>query len=719
MKTLALILLCACAAQAASLPEAAKIDSLLAADWEKNGLQANPPASDDVLVRRLYLDITGRIPTLEERDAFIRSNDPQKRTKLIDTLLASDGYTSHLFNYWADVLRLTDNVKGRITAEAYEEWMKKELKANTPYDQLVKKLLTTEGGAWDSGSIGFYQRDENKLDHLAYTVQVFLGTSVVCAQCHDHPFDKWTQLDYYGMAAFTYGMDTKGGGANEIKIGRRPDNNAKLPEFLAKMTPKERKAYVREHPEEIAKIREEAKKPAIDSAELKEVRQTLQDVMKPLRYTSITNNDGKLPKLPDDYKYDNAKPGDTIEARALFGHEAKPKEGQTRVEAFADWMTSPENPRFTTVIANRMWKKVFGLGLIEPVDEMTDSTIPSNPALMDYLAQLMVEKKYSLKSFLRVLYNTDTYQRMAGTQEIALGETSHFTGPMLRRMSAEQVWDSIVTLTKGNLDSTVDDDNQRLHQYLDDLSMFLTTVKEKGPEGIIAAAKVGMEDRKANDKKLDDLRAQMATNKENGTASPADAKALSNAANKLRRESTNNLLVNLVGEERADDLIKGYNPKKQAEVKRPQIDKATLESMSKEERRAAMKQANNSGIVAARASELPSPARPGHFLRTFGQSDREVIDNASKDASVPQALTLLNSPLATSLTNPSSLLFQQLAKAPTPDQKVTLLYEALLSRPPSHNERATLNNVIAERGTQAIPDITHALITGSQFLFIQ
>jgi hypothetical protein len=95
---------------------------------------------------------------------------------------------------------------------------------------------------------------------------------------------------------------------------------------------------------------------------------------------------------------------------------------------------------------------------------------------MDYLAELMIEKKYSLKSFLRVLYNTDTYQRMAGTQEIALGETSHFTGPMLRRMSAEQVWDSIITLTNGNLDSTVDTDNQRLHQYLDDLSMFLTTV---------------------------------------------------------------------------------------------------------------------------------------------------------------------------------------------------------------------------------------------------
>jgi Protein of unknown function (DUF1549)/Protein of unknown function (DUF1553) len=718
MKSLALLLLTACAAQAAALPEAAKIDTLLAADWQKHGLQANAPASDDVLVRRLYLDIAGRIPTVEERQAFVTSNDPQKRAKLIDTLLGSDGYTSHMFNYFADLLRLTDNTKGRITAEAYEEWMKKELKANTPYDQLVKKLLTTEGGAWDSGSIGFYQRDENKLDHLAYTVQVFLGTSIVCAQCHNHPFDKWTQMDYYSMAAFTYGMDTKGD-ANAIKIPKKPEGGRRLPEFLAKMNSKERRAYMKEHPEEIAKLKEEAKKPSASAEDMQQVRKALGDVMKPLRYTSVTNNDGKLPKLPDDYKYTDGKPGETIEARAIFGHDAKPKEGQTRVEAFAEWMANPENPRFTTVIANRMWKKVFGLGLIEPVDEMTDSTVPSNPALMEYLSQLMIEKQYSLKSFLRVLYNTYTYQRAAGTQEIALGEISHFTGPMLRRMSAEQVWDSLITLTKGNLDGAVDDENQRLHQYLDDLSLFLGTMKEKGPEGILAAAKQGMAQRKANDQKLDELRAKMAEQKEKGTASPADAKMLANAANKLRRETTNDLLENLVGEERAEALIKGYNPQKQQEVKRPKINKEALASMSKEQRKDAMKDAAASNMVAARASELPSPARPGHMLRTFGQSDREVIDNANEDASVPQALTLLNGPIAAALTSPASLLSQQLSKAGQPSQKVALLYEALLSRRPTHQESATLDSVLHERGAQAIPDITHALITGSQFLFIQ
>ncbi len=719
MKKLSLfILFTACAAHGTALPEAAKIDSLLVADWQKNGLKANAPATDDVLVRRLYLDIAGRIPTVAERQEFISSNDPQKRAKLIDTLLGSDGYTSHLFNYWADVLRLTDNTKGRITAEAYEEWMKIELKANTPYDQLVKKLLTTEGGVWDSGSIGFYQRDENKLDHLAYTVQVFLGTSIVCAQCHNHPFDKWTQMDYYSMAAFTYGMDTKSGGVNEIKLPKRPQGGKQLPEALAKMSPKERKAYMKEHPEEIAKLRKETKKPSVDSADMKEVRNTLSDIMKPLRYTSVTNRDGKLPALPHDYKYDDGKPGQTIEARAIFGHDAKPKEGQTRVQAFAEWMTSPDNPRFTTVIVNRMWKKVFGLGLIEPVDEMTDSTVPSNPALMDYLTQLMVEKKYSLKSFLRVLYNTDTYQRATGTQEIALGETSHFTGPMLRRMSAEQVWDSMITLTKGNVDGAVDDENQRLHQYLDDLSMFLGTMKEKGPEGILAAAKVGMEQRKANDKKLDELRAKMTEQKEKGDASPADAKALANAANKLRREAANNLLTNLVGEDRAEALIKGYNPQKQQQVKRPTLDKAVIASMSREQLKKVMKDASNSTMT-SRASELPSPARPGHFLRTFGQSDREVIENASEDASVPQALTLLNGPVIQSLTSPISQLSQQLAKAGAPDQKVALLYEALLSRRPTNNERATLDGVIHERGANAIEDITHALITGSQFLFIQ
>src|SRR4051812_48908198 len=154
--TLAAVLLSAGTVRAAALPEAQKIDALLGKEWEKNNLKPNPPATDEVLVRRFYLDIAGRIPTVEETQDFVRSNDPQKRAKLVDKLLASDGYASNMFNYWADVLRMTDNVKGKITAQAYAEWMKQQLKANTPYNEMVSKLITTDGGVWDSGAIGFY-----------------------------------------------------------------------------------------------------------------------------------------------------------------------------------------------------------------------------------------------------------------------------------------------------------------------------------------------------------------------------------------------------------------------------------------------------------------------------------------------------------------------------------------------------------------------------------
>jgi hypothetical protein len=711
-------LLTSAALHAAPLPESQKIDQFLSRDWEKAGLKPNPPASDEVLVRRLYLDIAGRIPTLDEAQAYLSSNDPQKRAKLIDTLLASDGYTSHMFNYWADVLRLTDNVKGRITAEAYEEWLKQQIKANKPFDQFVKSLLTTDGGVWDSGSIGFWQRDENKLDHLAYTVQVFLGTSIVCAQCHNHPFDKWSQMDYYHMAAFTYGMDTKSRGVDfKSKTSKFVELDKKVIQAMSKQ---EQKAYRAK-----LQAKNKAEDAKISKEDMQQVKRAMQDVMKPLRYTSAEWQDGKLPSLPADYKYPDAKPGEKVEPKTMFGQDAVIKPGETRLQAFADWMASPENPRFTTVIANRMWTKAFGIGLIEPVDEMTDSTVASNPALMDYLSQLMIENKYSLKSFLRVLYNTDTYQRAATAQEVPLGETYHFTGPILRRMSAEQIWDSFVTLSKGNIDDTVDDENTRLHQYLGDLSIFLDTIKSKGPEGLVQIAKEGRAKLDANQKKIDEKKARLDAQKAQGIDTTDKAKALAQDAKNLRNSTEKDILVALLGKERANDLRKGYQPEKPEKDKRAKIDRKALENMTKEQRKEFMTayQRTNSGKdgmgLTSRASEQPSPARPGTFLRTFGQSDRELIQNASDDASVPQALTLLNGPAAAVINNPDSKLNQAISKAGSPKQKITTLYQALLSRAPTASEQAVLDTVIQERGDKAVADVTHALITGSQFLFVQ
>jgi hypothetical protein len=281
-------------------------------------------------------------------------------------------------------------------------------------------------------------------------------------------------------------------------------------------------------------------------------------------------------------------------------------------------------------------------------------------------------------------------------------------------MSAEQVWDSMVTLAKGNLDSQIEADNTNLHQYLDDLSMFLNTIKEKGPEGLVEIAKKSQAGRAEMDKKIAELTAKAAQMKESGS-DPQAAQRLAREAAQLRRGTSNDVLEAIVGEDRARDLRQGYKPQKAAQ---PKFDKTALASLSKEQRRDAMKMGGNLTLT-ARASELPSPAKPGHFLRTFGQSDRELIQNASDEASVPQALALLNGPASEVLNNPLSKLSQDLAKTATPQQRVDLIYLSFLSRLPTRDERTVLNQVIQERGDKAVDDVTHALLTGSQFLFIQ
>ncbi|WP_075088873.1 DUF1549 domain-containing protein [Verrucomicrobium spinosum] len=162
-------------------------------------------------MRRIYLDVVGRIPTKAEAVAFLESKDATKRQKLIDQLLNSDGYVQHAFNFWADVLRVKNGIapggQGREAGAAYIQWLKESLRDNKPYDRMVRELLTADGATYEDGAMGFYMRDLGMpLDNMAVTTQVFLGTQMVCAQCHNHPFDKWSQMDYYQMAAHSNGM---------------------------------------------------------------------------------------------------------------------------------------------------------------------------------------------------------------------------------------------------------------------------------------------------------------------------------------------------------------------------------------------------------------------------------------------------------------------------------------------------------------------------------
>lgn len=188
---------------------AGRIDELIDARLLSEGTKPNPKSTDEQFVRRIYLEISGTIPTGRETFAFFEASREDKREVLIDHLLNQPGYASHFFNYWADILRLVDKPTNVTYLRPYADWLKGQLRSNAPYDQIVHAMLTAQGKSWVTPAVGYKLRDRGMpLDNLNNTVRVFMGTRIGCAQCHDHPFDNWTQKEFYELAAFEAGVRT-------------------------------------------------------------------------------------------------------------------------------------------------------------------------------------------------------------------------------------------------------------------------------------------------------------------------------------------------------------------------------------------------------------------------------------------------------------------------------------------------------------------------------
>lgn len=393
-----------------------KIDQLIANNLRAKKVAMPIKASDEVFVRRAYLDIVGRIPTYDERETFIR--DPDKEA-LIKKLINSQGYVESMFNFYADLLRIKRKVVNNVPADTYITWIKEQIAVNTPYDEFVKQLLTAEGDIYDNPAVGYYLKDEGMLlDNVANTFTALAGTNISCAQCHDHPFDEWTQMDYYNITAFFSTLNTRG-------------------------IAEERSIY--------GKLRNEARA----SDEKGETRAAINRIgqwwaVGGYRNT-ITYDPKKVLKLPHDYKYSDAEPYETVSARTPIGQVLREgNERGTLTQDFAEWFTDDRHPTFATNIVNRLWYKAFGFKLIyftlndiALFDELRHS---KNDELVQYLTQLIKDLDYDTREFNRILYNTRFYSSQSD-------DSDEFRGPKMRRMTSAQLWDSIVTLHTGDVDA--------------------------------------------------------------------------------------------------------------------------------------------------------------------------------------------------------------------------------------------------------------------------
>jgi hypothetical protein len=424
------------------------------------------------------------------------------------------------------------------------------------------------------------------------------------------------------------------------------------------------------------------------------------------------------------------------------------------LQAFADWMTAPENPRFTKVIANRLWKKVFGVGLIEPVDEIMDSTVAMNPALMEHLENLMVALRYDVKAFLRVLYNTQAYQNEAMKTELVAGEVYHFTGPVLRRMTAEQIYDSFVTLIHPTPDlprrKGIDSEMAQKIVYRGKLSDALDLMSPQEIfdgamkasevyESVSARSKPLREAytaaQKAKDKPLiEKLNLEIRSiefvartgihdhvvvpavarlyEKKTGKPAPPPIPVVKPDMEELKKAGQNRAYIDVPGYD-IDQAIP--REEKAAEDARDVVFREEARRLNITDADAYLKSRRSQAQDWPRAAELDSPAPRGHYLREFGQSDRDLIENANSDASMPQALVLMNSELFEAILKPHTQLRLNLAAAKYPDDQLAAIYLTLLSRLPTEAEKAAW----AKSGLSSPEDLVFALINTQQFIFVR
>lgn len=630
----------------ADIQSAAKnIDQYLQVVQKANKVQPNPPASDAVFLRRIYLDVVGRIPTVQETASFLDDRDNNKRAKLIDKLLDSEGYVHHNFTWWADLLRVQSANQGYYGGQAYANWIKNALRENKPYDKIVYELITADGYPWENGAAGFYLRDDGMpLDHMATTIQVFLGTSLQCAQCHDHPFDKWSQYEFYEMAAFTYGVETRA------------------------QSPNVRKALEMAAGDEAARI-------------------ALQQFARMLEYGVAEKN--RSIELPHDYQYSDARPREPVKPHTIFGPTAEPTDGQSLRHAYATWMIDRQNPRFTLTIANRMWKKVFGLGLIEPPDQITDDTEPLSPELLAFLTHKMESYGYDLKQFQRMLFNTQAYQREVAIKDLPEGEPFYFTGPLLHRMTAEQFWDSLVTLIIPEVDYRRGEmsDGSYYRQVL--------ALQSATPEQLLSVAR----EQAAYDSQMRELREKLRDARE--AKDERSVKSLMAQIDSLKRPGGLAMLgmmdSSASGKGGAEELGYGY--------KAPTKDPRTWEGLPDH---------------LVRASEVRSPAEPGHFLRQFGQSDRDTLNNSNDEPNIVQVLAMFNGPMFQEVISPYSQLMKNIDRVNTPNDKVKVIFLSVLNREPTGHEKDLILQHAFRRGQE--PDyakVVWALLNTREFSFVQ
>lgn len=662
-----------------------KIDAAVEAGLQKHNLKYNESLNEYMFVRRIYADLAGRIPTYKELTGYLNSRHPTKRQILVSQLLNSEDYVSHNFNFFGDLLRIQSKVPGTfLRTDAFIYWLKDQIRKKKPFDDLVEEMVTAEGRIWDNPAVGYHLRDNGmKLDHVSYMTKIFLGTDISCAQCHDDPFQDWTQVEYYELSAFLADLDTQQSlKPSRQAMKRNPElvnyalNRKKVSDFFI-----ERDNLDLEKRADQDKLRRQVR-----------LANKWYNEMLNATQLKVYSKPNQPMRLPDDYQYDDAKPKQVIPPRFIFLEEEPAKDSRIPDrKRLATWLVSERNPRFSESIANRMWHKFFGRGVAEPLHNYIEEDA-YNPELLEVLGQVMRDLDFDLRAFSRVIVGTKAYNTLATRTLQSEADPYYFPGPVLRRMSAEQAWDSLLTLM-------LNDPLEWKAGKGDEYNKIINLIAAGPPKEIPDVLKRNQQ-----------YRAYLPTsnlfNDKGVSYTAAMKQPIKRVVQQKKTPSKSTSAKTKTGNA---SLAAKINPPKQ-----------NMEMMMDNSMSMMMKSAGRNRLVLARASELEQPAPVGHFLRKFGQSERNfVVGAASVEGSVPQVMELMNGAATMVLTQPNSLLFQNLKKKKDPMERAEVVFLSILNRRMLPVERKMLVKELESGGDAAISNLIWALLNTPEFLFVK
>lgn len=342
-------------------------------------LRINPSelCDDHVFVRRAFLDAIGVIPTADEAREFCKGTAPDKRQRLIDDLMQRTEFADHWALKWSDVLRNEEKVLDAKGVDVFHAWIRESVAEGKPIDRFVRELIRAEGSSYENAATNFWRANRTPSIRAETTARLFLGARLQCAKCHNHPFDRWTQDDYYSWAAVFARIDY------EIVENKRRDKFDKN-EFVG---------------EQIIQIK-----------------------------------DGGAVRDP--------RSGEVVWPKLLGAHELGPGSYHDRLTPLAVWLTSAENKLFARTIANFVWYHLMGRGIVEPIDDFRPTNPPSNAALLDALADDLVESGYDLRHLVATIMRSRLYQLSAVPNDTNVDDETNFSRAYVHRLPAEKLLDA-------------------------------------------------------------------------------------------------------------------------------------------------------------------------------------------------------------------------------------------------------------------------------------